>query len=95
MLPYYTLTLLPPILITLLSPFIKKKHRDPWTMIVFFAIFFVLLSCRDISVGIDNKNYKILFDEFSKMNFKEIFYSDKVEVGFALLNKLVSMVSNN
>lgn len=60
---------------------------------VFFVLLFVLLACRDVSVGTDTQNYRLLFYESGKMSFEEAFAYDD-EGLFVFLNWIIARVTN-
>ncbi len=63
----------------------------------FTAMFFVC-AFRDASVGSDTQNYMVKFTllrDDSLWNVLTHFYSERLEIGFALLNKLVGVFSSD
>lgn len=88
MVPYYVLVLTPIILSLFYQPKEENKIKRKVAIImsIFFAIFLILLICRDISIGVDLKNYRILFNGFKGTPLSELVAER--EFGFALLNKL-------
>ncbi len=92
MIPYYLLVL-SPILISLLYPVKEnnKRRRNAIIISVFFAIFLALLIFRSESVGIDNKNYKHMFEMYKNVKLDKVFdYS--TEGGYILINKLARFI---
>ena len=96
MLPYYLLAFIPPtISYFFCSREQDKKRRITFAIVLFFAGFICLLACRDLSIGVDNSTYKSMFELNSKLSLEEIFKNSKIEQGYALLNKIVSIISEN
>lgn len=60
---------------------------------VFFLILFFLLAFRSFKVGTDLANYIPRFQAISNMSWNEIFSNQHWEIGYAILNKLVSIFS--
>lgn len=89
MLPYYLLVLTPTIAAALFqtkNP-LATKRKNRLIMFLFFAIFLAVLICRDQSVGVDNKNYRVLFNSFSHLEYSEAFETE-IEGGFVILSKI-------
>ena len=95
MLPYYLLIAVPFLASGLLSK-IKElsQKRTKIFMFIFFAIFLALVACRDLSIGVDNLNYKYYFEKFASVGWAQCFTSD-IEPGYALLCKVVSLFTDN
>ena len=93
MLAYYVLVLMP-----FLAFILDKKHRGKAFLGLFFIILFLLLSFRGISNGIDLANYESIFNDISKRSWSQVFrkeYMTNIELGYALLNKLVAQFNGN
>ncbi len=73
----------------------NMKNRDRYAICAFFFMFFGMLALRDISNGIDLKAYLHYFNRFSKYTWKQCWTSDELESGYILLNKIVSVFSEN
>ena len=84
MFAYYLLVSIP-----FLGFLFEKKKRGVAFLSIFFIGLFLLLSLRSNQVGVDLKTYEVMFKDFSKMSWVEIFTKD-YEFGYALLNKLVA-----
>ena len=94
MVPYYLLLFIP-FLIYIIGVF-KGKKLDKVIIIIFFSLLIILLSVRNIKVGIDLKNYKYLFESISKFNFDYLVsYSKKGEFLYVYLNKIVFLLGLN
>lgn len=90
MLPYYLLVFAPPAAAYLLcSRQSDKKRRAFMSMLLFFLGYLLLLCLRDITIGVDNKNYEVIFERISGLAWDRL---DRVglENGFVYLNKIVS-----
>lgn len=62
---------------------------------VFFLILFFLLALRSFKIGTDLTNYIPRFQSISDMSWGEIFSNEHREIGYVILNKLVSIFSKN
>ena len=62
-------------------------------LIIFFVGLFILLSLRDISVGTDLIEYKIIFERCSIVQVSEL-KELRWEIGYTFYNKLISLISN-
>lgn len=63
-----------------------------------FTVLFLLSAFRGPDVGIDTSNYMEKFNLIRQHSFLEIltsFYTERVEIGYALLNKLVSLITSS
>ncbi|MBO5286898.1 MAG: EpsG family protein [Clostridia bacterium] len=90
MLPYYLLVLAPPAISYLLcSRQQDKKRRIVMSMLLFFAGYLLLLCLRDISIGVDNRNYSHIFEQIADLKWDKL-ADVEMEQGFVFLNKLVS-----
>lgn len=94
MIPYFILVIIP-IIIAILE--MNKKSEKNKSIVLFFLIMFIVLSLRNIKCGIDLANYNYLFKENSRMTFNELiqFYYLKGEILYHLLNKIISLITNN
>lgn len=94
MIPYFILVIIP-IMIAILE--MNKKSEKNKSIVLFFLIMFILLSLRNIKCGIDLSNYNYFFKQNSKMTFEELirFYGINGEVLYHLLNKIISLVTND
>jgi hypothetical protein len=94
MFPYFILVIIP----TVIAIFeMDKKSEKNKSMVTFFLIMFVLLSLRNINCGVDLISYNYFFKENSRMTFEKVIeiYSEEGEVLYYLLNKIISLVTNN
>ncbi len=100
MFPYYLLQFSPPVIGKVIGNDNSKK-ASKIIIFSFFSIFLFLLFFRDKSVGIDLENYYYYFQKYSTPDFATIMYRIKnpgdndVEVGYILLNWLVSRITHN
>ncbi len=94
MLPYYLLVFIP-FSVYMLGLY-KGKNYNRLCISIFFLILLLLLSMRSVNTGIDLKNYKYFFNSISNLSLHEsLNYSEKGEPLFYLLNKVISIISNN
>jgi hypothetical protein len=68
----------------------QKKNR--FALIFFFVVLTVLLAFRHETIGIDTVAYKNSFISCSNMRWGDIFNQSR-EVGFFLMNKIISLIS--
>lgn len=94
MIPYYLLVLVP-FIIYFIVLYNGKKYNKA-SISSFFIILIILLSLRNIKVGVDLTSYKHFFYLISKLSFNNVLeLSDKGEVLYYLLNKVVALITNN
>ena len=93
MLPYYMLTILPFIVFGIYKG--DKKEQRVFTLGAFFFMLFLLLCFRHISVGTDIEAYKDTFEKVGEAKWSKIFSVSKMEKGYILINKVVSVFSKN
>lgn len=94
MLPYYILVFIPFIVYVL--GLIKHKKNDKLCISLFFMILLLLLFLRSWKTGIDLVNYKYFFNSISKLSFNGVVnYSEKGEVLFYILNKIIYIIFGN
>ncbi len=75
-------------------PSLSDVWRKRLFVITAFAVLFVVCAFRDDGLGIDTLNYMRKYTKLSCYSFGDIFssfYSERVEIGFALLNKVLSL----
>lgn len=70
---------------------IQKKKNYP--ILLFFAIYFLLIALRGISVGYDTQVYQKIFDNMAWTNWGSLFSPERDEKLFYILNKLVHVCS--
>lgn len=70
----------------------NKKQVDKITITFFFLIYLFLLCSRDISIGVDTKNYVKTFEILHRVDWKTAFILGNGEVGFVFLEKLVAFL---
>lgn len=93
MLPYYCLILLPAMAYYVRIKQIKLDAKKR-AIATFFALLTLLVALRAVSIGNDTANYRHYFEKFSAMTWSGVL-SASIETGFAVLNKLVSLVTDN
>ena len=98
MVPYYVMVATPTILSLLFSGRTDKFSAEKKNKVVvwfFFAFVLFFLIIRHESVGVDIKNYLNFFRQASSLSFKEIFTFYEEEHLYYLLNKIVSIFTDN
>lgn len=93
MIPYFLLTILPFIIFGIYKD--DKKEQRIFTICSFFFMFFLLLSFRDVTIGVDVESYKDTFEKIASAPLKNIFVVSDKEKGYVLLNKLVSVFTGD
>lgn len=76
-------------------PSLTAQRRKLYFVVTAFFLLFFVCAFRDASVGTDMESYLnkyILLSHHSLGDILTHFYSERVEIGFALLNKLLSYV---
>ena len=68
----------------------RKKNQN--ALLAFFVILTILVALRHESVGNDTRNYINYFELYSKTSWAQLVKSD-MELGFAVFNKLASLVT--
>lgn len=106
MLPYVLLVFFPVLFSYFYYELLRKKmlyrcdysviteKRNKKTIFLFFLLFFVLLSLRDISIGIDLREYERIFERCQRASLRELFNMNW-EPGYTVYNKLVSLITEN
>lgn len=94
MYPYYILVFAPILFSTLRFKGQSVKARKQQSIKLFFILLFILLALRGINVGKDLQNYLYIFNSYSQQSWSAI-VTVSTEPAFAVLNKLVSVFSNN
>ncbi len=77
-------------------PALTEKRRKLMFLCTAFSLLFFVCAFRDVSVGTDMQSYLnkyALLSDYSLTDILSQFYSERVEIGFALLNKLLSLIS--
>lgn len=64
--------------------------KKDFCILSFFIIFALLLFLRDVSCGIDLKNYQSMFTNVSHMSFPEVYRNYSEETWYYLINKVIS-----
>lgn len=94
MLLFYLMLLLPLAVYAVLSRTDRHESANRAAITCFFIILFLALALRGETVGRDIPGYKYYFEVISRSGWGEIFSLD-LEPGFILLNKLVSLFTDN
>jgi hypothetical protein len=72
---------------------LKKQKKQSRILVVFFALYFLLLAMRNSQVGVDLAQYLPRFRQIASTPWSEIFSRfDTVEPGYVLLNKVISSI---
>ncbi len=98
MLPYYIMLGVPmaiSLLYSSVSDKVKYQKKQRVIMSVFFIILLTMLVLRYKTVGVDIRNYLIMFDMTSKMSFSKIIEFYDGEWGYYILTKLISLVTTD
>ena len=94
MLPFYFLAFGPPAIgYFFFSRRRHKKKQAVLSMILFFAGFLFMVACRDFSIGIDNVNYRTIFETLQNKGWQKFADTLDIELGFTYLNKAIAVVS--
>ncbi len=75
-------------------PRLSENKRKAWFIAVSFFFLFFLVAFRDSSVGTDIENYLEKFTLIRERSWGYVlthFYTERVEIGFALLNKFLGL----
>lgn len=109
MIPYLILIFVPLLFSVVASTAVLKEYHGKWSLSVgidrniqknsllipvFFIIFFIVLALRDESIGVDVKQYRILFDSIAHMELDEVFQKEG-DLLYNLLNWIVSRFTEN
>ncbi len=98
MIPYYIMVAVPAVLMMLFgrrSDKFSEEKKNKVVLLFFFGILLAILMVRHENVGVDIKNYLGMFKQASSFSFKEIFEFYEDEYGYYLLNKLISIFTDN
>lgn len=98
MVPYYLLAALPFLLSVIQfqsrAKMITEKSKN-YPLVLFFVLYFFLLAFRDITVGADTGAYETVFLNVSNTAWKDLYEYKSSEVGYSVLNKLVSWLGGD
>ena len=94
MLPYFILLIVPGIVYFCFRHSPKHEQADRRTLTVFFVLLYLLLALRHNTVGNDYGTYSYYFDAISNTEWGSLFSLD-MEMGYVLLNKVVSVFTDN
>lgn len=95
MLPYYLLIVLPILLSAVPYSENKKVFNKKFPLLVFFLLFIVLLSLRDVTCGIDLLTYRYKFNHPKSVNFLSLFDFSMIEPGFLLFTAICKNMTNS
>ena len=98
MTPYYILVALPFLMSVVqfesqAREMVQKKKNYP--ILIFFGIYFLLLALRHVSIGADTLAYETVFSNISNTAWKDLLNYKSSEIGYTLLNKLVSSLGGD
>lgn len=80
----------------MISKIINKKFNDRIFLALNFIFLLILAAFRDVSVGNDTVEYYRIFNLVSSINFIDgIFNISRYEIGYLLLNYVVTRFTNN
>lgn len=77
---------------------VESERKNKAVCSAFFMIWLLILLLRGLSVGIDIKNYEIIFKENIRYPFNtamKLVFSGKMELGYYLISKLVGIFTAN
>lgn len=94
MLPYFILLIVPGIAYFCFRHSPKHEQADRRTLTVFFVLLYLLLALRHNTVGNDYETYRYYFETIGDMDWSGVFFVN-IELGYALLNKIVSVFTDN
>lgn len=99
MLPYVILIVFPILLsiirFTTTNTDIKPENNNQsFSICIFFVILSILVMFRSQEIGNDTRNYMNFFLRYASMEWKEL-GRDSMEIGFQILNKVISLLSND
>ena len=69
----------------------KVKQNKKYCLIIFLLLLLFLL-LRSDKVGIDNYNYKKIFEYCHRLNFIELFSYGRHEIGYKFYNRIISLI---
>lgn len=98
MVPYYLLIAFPFLLSVVQfqsrAKQITEKSKN-YPVLLFFLLYFLLLVCRDMLVGSDTATYASVFQNISNTAWSDLYEYKDSELGYTVLNKLVSTIGLN
>lgn len=98
MLPYYILILVPALLMVFTDHLTYKTRGFDFKKLIlgsFFLLFFVILACRGIEIGVDLNNYQEMFEATASSDFFASLDNYGVEVGYHTLQYLVGLLTDD
>lgn len=72
----------------------KIKQNKKYCLIM-FSLLLLFLLLRSDKVGIDNYNYKEIFEYCHRLNFIELFSYGRHEIGYKFYNRIISLIYYN
>lgn len=94
MLPFFILLIVPILIQHIEIKEIDYQKKNRFALFSFFVMLTVLVMLRHESIGNDTRNYMYYFERFSEKSWSEVGKSS-FEIGFAYLNKIISLFSDN
>lgn len=101
MIPYYFLLIIPLYIASIEYVLWSKQElslkpkRLNTSIIVFFVLWCILLSCRSISCGADLKGYEYIFNTTATQSFSDIFRTHSIEQLYYVFNWIIAQISLN
>ena len=95
MLPYYLLVFIPLFFAASTRLAIGDKRSNKLGIGLFFVILIILLSLRDVSVGIDLFSYRSFYHFVDFVKFESLGEALPFEVGYSIFSKIASIVLDN
>ena len=92
MLPFIILIFLPIVIQHVHIDGIDYEKKNKFVLVLFFVILTILVALRHESVGNDTRNYIYYFEKIAQIPWSEITDVD-FELGYVILNKIVSIVT--
>lgn len=93
MLPFIILLLVPIAIQHVKIRGVDYQKKNEFSLTVFFVFLTILVMLRHEGVGNDTRNYIHYFERFAKMEWSEL-GQQHLEVGFAVFNKVISLLSS-
>ncbi len=99
MIPYYFLLIIPLYMASIEyilwsnQELSLKKKRLNTSIIVFFVLWCILLSCRSISCGSDLKGYEYVFNTTATQSFSDLFRIHSIEQLYYVFNWIIAQIS--
>lgn len=98
MLPYYILILVPAVFMVFTDHLTYKTRGFDFKKLIlgsFFLLFFIILACRGIEIGVDLDNYQEMFEMTLTRDFFASLDIYRVEIGYRILQYLVGLLTDD